>query len=54
MRTLDHRVGPLPQVKLEHRSFKTPTKASVDVTTLASNYHIEVRPRAACGRRRWR
>lgn len=32
------------KVKLEHRSFKTPTKASVDVTTLASNYHIEINP----------
>jgi DNA polymerase III delta prime subunit len=32
------------QVKLEHRSFETPSRKSIEVTTVASNYHIEVNP----------
>ena len=38
---------PLPrarQVKLEHRSFSTPSGKSIDITTVGSNYHIEVNP----------
>ena len=33
-----------PQLKLEHRSFKTPSKKTFDVTTVASNFHIELNP----------
>ena len=29
---------------MEHRSFKTPTKKTFDVTTVASNFHIELNP----------
>ncbi len=37
--------GPgVEKLKLEHRSFKTPSRATVDVTTIASNYHIEMNP----------
>lgn len=32
------------QVKLETRSFKTPSNKSVEVTTLSSNFHIEINP----------
>mmetsp|Transcript_2734 Transcript_2734/g.8274 ORF Transcript_2734/g.8274 Transcript_2734/m.8274 type:complete len:352 (-) Transcript_2734:2113-3168(-) len=30
--------------KLEHREFKTPTNKAIEVTTTASNYHIEMNP----------
>eukprot|EP00629_Pelagomonadales_sp_RCC1024_P015320 CAMPEP_0119291500 /NCGR_PEP_ID=MMETSP1329-20130426/42559_1 /TAXON_ID=114041 /ORGANISM="Genus nov. species nov., Strain RCC1024" /LENGTH=348 /DNA_ID=CAMNT_0007292329 /DNA_START=147 /DNA_END=1190 /DNA_ORIENTATION=+ len=30
--------------RLEHREFKTPTNKSIEVTTVASNYHIEINP----------
>lgn len=32
------------RMKLEHRTFKTPTNKSIEVTTLGSNYHIECNP----------
>ena len=32
------------RVKLEHRSFKTPTNKAIEVTTLGSNFHIECNP----------
>lgn len=32
------------KVKLEHRSFSAPSGRSIEVTTVASNYHIEVNP----------
>ena len=32
------------RVKLEHRSFKTTTNKTVEITTLGSNYHIECNP----------
>ena len=32
------------QVKLEHRTFNAPSGRAVEVTTVASNYHIEVNP----------
>jgi len=32
------------KLKLEHRSFKTPTDKVLEVTTVASNYHIEMTP----------
>lgn len=32
------------RVKLEHRSFKTPSNKVVDITTLGSNFHIECNP----------
>lgn len=32
------------QVRLEHRSFKTPSNRVVELTTVASNYHIEMSP----------
>jgi replication factor C subunit 3/5 len=31
-------------MKLEHRTFKTPSNKSIEVTTLGSNYHIECNP----------
>ena len=37
--------GPgVERMKLEHRTFKTPTNKSIEVTTLGSNYHIECNP----------
>ena len=30
--------------RLEHREFKTPTNKLIEVTTVASNYHIEINP----------
>lgn len=30
--------------RLEHRDFKTPTNKVIEVTTIASNYHIEINP----------
>lgn len=30
--------------RLEHREFKTPTNKTIEVTTSASNYHIEINP----------
>ncbi|CAN0390559.1 unnamed protein product, partial [Laminaria digitata] len=32
------------RVRLEHRSFKTPSNRVVELTTVASNYHIEMSP----------
>ncbi len=32
------------RVKLEHRSFKTPSNKVIDLTTLGSNFHIECNP----------
>lgn len=32
------------RVRLEHRSFKTPSNRLVELTTVASNYHIEMSP----------
>jgi replication factor C subunit 3/5 len=32
------------RVRLEHRTFKTPSNKSVEITTVASNYHIEICP----------
>lgn len=32
------------KVKLEHRSLKTPSNKTIDITTLGSNYHIECNP----------
>lgn len=32
------------KVKLERRVFKTPRNRSIDLTTVASNYHIEINP----------
>ena len=31
-------------MRLEHRSFKTPSNKVVELTTVASNYHIEMSP----------
>jgi len=37
--------GPgVDKVKLEHRTFQTPTKRKIELTTLGSNYHIEMSP----------
>ena len=37
--------GPgLEKIKLEHRSFKTATNATVEISTIGSNYHIECNP----------
>lgn len=37
--------GPgVEKVKLEHRSFKTPTGRAIEMTTVASTYHIEINP----------
>ncbi len=32
------------KVKLEHRTFATPSGKNIEVTTVASNYHIEINP----------
>lgn len=32
------------RVRLEHRTFKTPSNRVVELTTVASNYHIEMSP----------
>ena len=32
------------RVKLEHRAFKVPSGKVVEMTTVASNYHIEINP----------
>lgn len=32
------------KVKLEHRPFKTPSGKTIELTTVASNYHIELNP----------
>lgn len=32
------------KVKLEHRTFKTSTNKTIEITTLGSNYHIECNP----------
>ena len=32
------------RIKLEHRSFKTPSNKLIEITTLGSNYHIECNP----------
>lgn len=37
--------GPsVERVKLEHRSFKTTSNKTIEITTLGSNYHIECNP----------
>ena len=41
--------GPgVERLRIEHRSFLTPSKKKVEITTIASNYHIEVNP-SDCG-----
>ena len=32
------------KIKLEHRSFQTPAKKVIEITTMGSNYHIECNP----------
>lgn len=32
------------RVRLEHRPFKTPSGKNIEMTTVASNYHIEINP----------
>ena len=37
--------GPgVERVKLEHRGFKTPTGRAVELTTIASHFHVEINP----------
>ena len=37
--------GPgVERVKLQHRAFKTPSGKAIEVTTIASTYHIEINP----------
>jgi replication factor C subunit 3/5 len=41
--------GPgVERLRLEHQTFLTPSKKKVEITTIASNYHIEVNP-SDCG-----
>jgi hypothetical protein len=35
------------QLKIDQRQYTTPSKAKVDITTVSSNYHIEINPRYA-------
>ena len=35
------------KMKLEHRSFKTPTNKVIEIVTMSSNYHIECNPSEA-------
>eukprot|EP01137_Pigoraptor_chileana_P008703 Opistho-2@55915 len=32
------------KLKIEHRTFTTPSNAKIELTTIASNYHIEINP----------
>ena len=32
-------------LRVEHRSLRTPSRRAIEVSTVASNYHIEVNPR---------
>lgn len=34
----------IEKVKLEHRSFKTPTGKLIEISTVGSNYHVECNP----------
>jgi len=36
------------RLRIEHQNFETPSKKKVEITTIASNYHIEVNP-SDCG-----
>ena len=37
--------GPSVQkIKMEHRTFKTPTNATVEISMMGSNYHTELNP----------
>jgi len=36
------------RLRLEHQTFTTPSKKKIEITTIASNYHIEVNP-SDCG-----
>jgi len=36
----------IEKLRIEHQSFTTPSNKKLDVTTVASNYHIEVNPRS--------
>jgi replication factor C subunit 3/5 len=36
--------GGVEKVKLEHRTFKTSTNKTIEITTLGSNHHIECNP----------
>ncbi|CAK9049800.1 Replication factor C subunit 3 (Activator 1 38 kDa subunit) (A1 38 kDa subunit) (Activator 1 subunit 3) (Replication factor C 38 kDa subunit) (RF-C 38 kDa subunit) (RFC38) [Durusdinium trenchii] len=45
MALLREMFGPgVEKVKLEHRTFKTPSRRTIELTTLGSNYHIEMNP----------
>ncbi len=33
------------KLRIEHHSFTTPSKKKLDISTVASNYHIELNPR---------
>lgn len=45
MALLRQNFGPgVEKLRLEHRDFKTPSNATVELTTVASNYHIEMCP----------
>ena len=38
--------GPgIEKLRIEHQTFTTPSNKKLDVSTVASNYHIEVNPR---------
>ena len=32
------------RLRIEHQTYETPSKKKIDITTIASNYHIEVNP----------
>ena len=36
------------RLRIEHQNFVTPSKKKIEITTIASNYHIEVNP-SDCG-----
>ena len=33
------------KLRIEHQTFTTPSKKKIEISTIASNYHIEVNPR---------
>jgi replication factor C subunit 3/5 len=36
------------KLKVEHQTFTTPSNKKIEVTSIASNYHIELNPRLLC------
>lgn len=46
-RNTNHAATFVPQIRIEQRTFLTPSKRKLDVNIVQSNYHIEITPRCA-------